>query len=43
MNDVDNNVADGANPGANLGLEHVDVQTEELTYLQAGAQSGVEE
>jgi hypothetical protein len=42
-NDVDNNVADGANPGANLDLEHVDVQTEELTYLQAGAQSGVEE
>jgi hypothetical protein len=37
-NDVDNHVANGANSG----LEHVDVQAEELTDLQAGAHSGAE-
>jgi hypothetical protein len=37
-NDVDNHVANGANPS----LQHVDVQAEELTDLQAGAHFGAE-
>jgi hypothetical protein len=42
-NDVDNHVANGTNPNANLCLEHVDVQAEEFTDLQAGTQSRAEE